>query len=261
LHGILLSGVRGQERTPGEFRRSQNWIGAPGCRINTATYVPPPPSELDRVLHEFERYLRAPSDLPPLVRHALIHYQFEAIHPFLDGNGRIGRLLITLLLCLDGILPGPLLFLSAFIERRRQDYYARLLGVSRSGDWESWIEFFLAGVNEQAADAVRRAGRLMSLRDLFRASLRSSGPSALPLQLAEELFASPAVSVAAVPAGVTAISAAQHRQAGRGRHSPLVTSTTWAGLWRTRSSRPWVAARPVSSPVPLKRGPDEQVGG
>ncbi len=195
MHAILLGGVRGQERTPGEFRRTQNWIGPPGCTLNDATFVPPPPQELMESLGALERYLHAKSDLPPLVRLALVHYQFEAIHPFLDGNGRIGRLLITLLLCLEGILPGPLLYLSAYFEKHRDDYYAGLLGVSCEGTWSRWIEFFLRGVAEQSMDAVQRATRLMALRENYRSRLGKTRSSAYPLRLAEELFAYPAVSV------------------------------------------------------------------
>ncbi len=195
MHAILLEGVRGQGRTPGEFRRSQNWIGPPGCTLADATFVPPPPDRLPEALSAFEKYLHARSDLPPLVRLALIHYQFEAIHPFLDGNGRVGRLLITLLLCMEGIVPGPLLFLSAYFERHRDDYYKGLLGVSHGGRWIEWVEFFLRGVAEQAMDAVERATRLIALREEFRSRLAAGRSSAFPLRLADELFAYPAISV------------------------------------------------------------------
>ncbi len=198
MHAILMEGVRGQEQDPGSFRKRQNWIGLPGSTLATPTFVPPPPQELDGALSAFERYLHAKSDLPPLVRLALIHYQFEAIHPFLDGNGRIGRLLITLLLCMEGILPSPLLYLSAYFEHRRQAYYAALLGVSREGKWEEWIEFFLRGVSEQSMDAVERAERLLGLREDFRSRLAKVRASALPLRLADQLFSSPAVTVPTV---------------------------------------------------------------
>ncbi len=135
MHEQLMGGARGDHLTPGEFRRSQNWIGPPGCTLMDAVYVPPPEDEMTEALDHLEKYLHSASSLPPLVRLALIHYQFEAIHPFLDGNGRIGRLLLTLLLCAEGLLPHPLLYLSAYFERHRQEYYRLLLAVSQSGHW------------------------------------------------------------------------------------------------------------------------------
>lgn len=141
-HAILLTGVRGGYANPGEFRRSQNWIGAPGCVLDTAAYVPPPPERLWECLDAFEKYLHAAHHLPPLVTIACLHYQFEAIHPLVDGNGRLGRLLVTLLLVEWGILPAPLLDLSASLEPRRDEYYARLMAVSTQGDWRGWVAFF-----------------------------------------------------------------------------------------------------------------------
>ncbi len=139
LHAKLMDGVRGEIMTPGEFRRSQNWIGPAGCTLETAPYVPPPVEEMHIALDALEKFFHAQSDLPQLTRLGLIHYQFEAIHPFLDGNGRLGRLLISLLLCQWELLPRPLLYLSAYFERNRSDYYDRLLAVSRRGDWEGWL--------------------------------------------------------------------------------------------------------------------------
>lgn len=196
MHGILMRGVRGQERTPGEFRRTQNWIGPPGCTLSDASFVPPPPEEMHACLDEFERFLHAASSLPPLVRMALIHYQFEAIHPFLDGNGRIGRLLITLLLCAERVLPEPLLYLSAFIERHRSTYYECLSAVSRRGAWDEWVEFFLRGVTDESIDAVERAGRLIDLRTRYRETLQRARASALLLRLVDSLFDLPAITAA-----------------------------------------------------------------
>ncbi|MCL4741134.1 MAG: Fic family protein [Phycisphaerales bacterium] len=198
MHRLLMQDVRGNSANPGEFRTVQNWIGPPGGSISHATYVPPPPNELVPALNAFESYLHTKSELPPLVRLAMVHYQFEAIHPFLDGNGRIGRLLITLMLCMEGILPGPLLYLSAYFEREREAYYSRLLVVSREGKWTEWLEFFLRGVAEQSMDAVDRTSRLVELRDEYRRRLIGARASALPLRLADELFARPAVSVSRV---------------------------------------------------------------
>ena len=155
LHECLMRGVRGDAATPGEFRRSQNWIGPPGCTLENATYVPPPPSELMACLDSWERFLHDDA-LPPLVHAALAHAQFEAIHPFLDGNGRVGRLLITLLLVEREIIPSPLLYLSAHFEATREEYYERLLGVTEGGEWEEWLIYFLRGVTLQSQDAVDR---------------------------------------------------------------------------------------------------------
>lgn len=191
LHERLMRGVRGQEQTPGEFRKSQNWIGPPGCALRDATFVPPPPKEMIAALDAFEKFLHVPTALPPLVRLALVHYQFEAIHPFRDGNGRIGRLLITLLLCVEGILPLPLLYLSAFFERHRDEYYRRLLAVSQRADWDGWITFFLNGVNQQATDAILRANRLFDLRNRYHKKVHSARSSSLLLKLVDSLFESP----------------------------------------------------------------------
>ncbi len=195
-HAKLLEDVRGANRRPGEFRDVQNWIGTPGTRPAEARFVPPPPGELPRCLDEFERFLHEPSDLPPLVRLALIHYQFEAIHPFADGNGRIGRLLVTLLLCAERIVPQPLLYLSAYFDQHRRAYYDHLLAVSRAGAWEAWIVYFLRGVAEQAADGVERASRLLALREKFRDECHAARCPATTLRLVDELFRSPAVTLA-----------------------------------------------------------------
>jgi len=191
MHERLLAGVRGGNQTPGEFRRSQNWIGAPGCTLMDATYVPPPVVEMEEALDAFENYLHRQSRLPALIRLALIHYQFEAIHPFLDGNGRIGRLLVTLLLCIEGILPQPLLYLSAFFERHRNDYYAHLLEVSQKGQWTNWIKFFLRAVMAQSKDAIERSDRLLALWQGYRDRLQEARASALLLQLVDNLFQLP----------------------------------------------------------------------
>ncbi len=159
LHEKLMKGVRGGHAPPGEFRRTQNWIGPAGCSLSNATYIPPPPDELAACLSAWERALHDNS-MPPLIQVALIHYQFESIHPFLDGNGRVGRLLTTLFLVDRNVLPAPLLYLSAFFEATRQDYYERLLGVTRVGAWGAWLEYFLNGVARQSEDACSRAERI-----------------------------------------------------------------------------------------------------
>ncbi|MGW6426189.1 Fic family protein [Nocardia sp. NPDC055053] len=195
-HQILMAGVRGDYATPGEFRRSQNWIGPPGSTIETAKFVPPPPESLWQSLDSFEKFLHSDGELPPLLAIAAAHYQFEAIHPFIDGNGRIGRLLAVMLLVEWGLLPGPLLDLSSYIEPRRERYYEGLLCVSTDGDWLGWFEFFLEVIEEQARDSLARAVRLDALRTELRlrvARARSSG--LLPI-LVDELFRSPIISIA-----------------------------------------------------------------
>jgi Fic family protein len=205
LHERLMIGVRGGERRPGEFRDVPNWIGADRSPVTEAVFVPPPPAEMQRALDALESYLHAPSDLPPLLRLAAIHYQFETIHPFEDGNGRIGRLLITLLLCVERLLPEPMLYLSAFFEKNRAEYYDRLRDVSLKGRWAEWFDFFLRGVREQAEDGIERANRLLRLREDYRARLHAARASALLFQLVDALFESPATSVlrAAERLGVT----------------------------------------------------------
>jgi Fic family protein len=198
LHEHLMAGVRGEHQTPGEFRRSQNWIGPPGCTLTNATFVPPPAAEMKQALGIFEKYLHADSSLPSLIRLGLIHYQFEAIHPFLDGNGRVGRLLITLLLCARGLLPQPLLYLSAYFEAHRQEYYDYLLGVSQSGAWEAWLRFFLHGVTEQSRDAVIRAGRLQVLRERYHERFQTMRAAARLLQVVDLLFIRPILGISQV---------------------------------------------------------------
>lgn len=167
LHKKLMIGVRGGTTTPGNYRRSQNWIGPAGCSLANAVYVPPPPGELMNCLCEWEKFLHDRS-LPPLIQAALMHCQFEAIHPFLDGNGRVGRLLITLFLIERKILQTPILYLSAFFEATRPDYYERLHGVYERGEWNDWIEYFLNGVARQSEDAVSRATRINALLEKWR---------------------------------------------------------------------------------------------
>ena len=167
VHEELMTGTRGRERTPGEFRKSQNWIGPAGCTLATATFVPPSPDDLGKAVHDLETYLNDSKD-PPLALAGLAHAQFETIHPFLDGNGRIGRLLITLLLVQRGALARPLLYLSLFLKQNRPEYYDRLNAIRTHGDWEGWLKFFLTGVTSTASDAVRVAGEISALTDKHR---------------------------------------------------------------------------------------------
>jgi len=171
IHAVLMGGVRGDLMTPGEMRRSQNWIGRPGAVLETARYVPPPVEKMHDCLSDLELFIHQDYDIPPLLRVGLIHYQFEAIHPFLDGNGRVGRLIVTLLMVAWNLLSQPLLYLSDFIEANRQEYYDRLLAVSQRGEWEAWLLFFLNGVHSQAEDASRRITRLQEIRSQYQAQL------------------------------------------------------------------------------------------
>ncbi len=203
LHAQLLGGVRGGQSDPGEFRRAQHWIGPPGSTLETAAYVPPPYPEMMEALDHWEKYLHRQGQLPDLVQCGLMHEQFEAIHPFLDGNGRIGRLLITLFLIERGRLSQPLLYISTYLEPNRMHYYQALQRVRTHGDWAGWLRFFFVAVEHSAAAACKQAGRLLDLRTGYRALVRGK-PKAL--MLLDELFASPYITVprAAKVLGVTA---------------------------------------------------------
>lgn len=195
VHEILMTGVRGGHATPGEFRTSQNWIGPPNCTLIEATYVPPPVPEMKACFSELERYIHSDPKEPVLVQVALVHYQFEAIHPFVDGNGRIGRLLITFMLIERGLLSQPVLYLSDFFERHRDTYYELLLSVSQKGDWKPWLTFFLRGVRQQSEDALLTIQKLLALREAYREIATGPRvPSAVNL-LIEQLFSNPIVSV------------------------------------------------------------------
>lgn len=159
IHEKLMEGVRGDIATPGQFRKSQNWIGYPGCGLKNATYIPPSPDMLMDCMGQLEKFMHE-SDLPPLIQAALIHYQFEAIHPFLDGNGRVGRLLIILFLIEREVITAPLLYLSAFFEATRQTYYDMLLDVSYKSQWGRWLDYFLDGVAKMSSDALRRSEKI-----------------------------------------------------------------------------------------------------
>ncbi|MET0398188.1 MAG: Fic family protein [Longimicrobiaceae bacterium] len=195
LHEQLMQGVRGGLAAPGQFRMNQNWIGRPGCTREEAVYVPPPVPEMNRSLQQLEAYLQDDTLYPPLVRLGLMHYQFEAIHPFFDGNGRIGRLLIVLLLVHWKLLPLPLLYLSAYFEKNREEYYERLLAVSERGEWLQWLLFFLRGVADQARDAILRATRLQELQVRWRNQLTQTRASALSLRLVDSLFEAPLLTI------------------------------------------------------------------
>jgi len=195
IHGILLQGIRGESMTPGEVRRSQNWIGRPGATLEQARFVPPPVKEMHDCLSDLECFIHQDSELPPLLRIGLIHYQFEAIHPFLDGNGRIGRLLITFLLVAWGLLSQPLLYLSNFIEANRQEYYDRLSAVSQKGEWEAWLLFYLEGVRSQSIDASQRIARLQELRHKYHEMFTADRSRRKLARMVDYLISSPITSI------------------------------------------------------------------
>lgn len=192
IHGELMRNVRGGEKSPGEFRTSQNWIGPSGSTLPTASFVPPPPHELMNALGALENFLHeGKTTVPLLVRCGLAHAQFETIHPFLDGNGRVGRLLITLMLCEEGALSRPLLYLSVFLKAHRAEYYDRLTAIRQNGHWEPWLKFFMRGVSQTARAATRTAHDIVALRESHRTALLKN-PKAL--KLLDSLFQQPMVS-------------------------------------------------------------------
>ena len=197
IHARLLAGVRGREQRPGEFRETQNWIGPSGCTLAEATFVPPPAELVGPSMAELERFLHAKDDLPPLIRIGLAHAQFETIHPFLDGNGRVGRLLITLLLCEQGILQKPVLYISHYFKKHRSEYYERLQSIRDDGDWESWLRFFLRAVASVSNEAADTARRIVELRERHRNLIINDfgRVAANALVILESLYSQPIVTV------------------------------------------------------------------
>jgi Fic family protein len=234
IHERLMKGVRGDMATPGEFRRSQNWIGTPDSTPTTATYVPPPPEQMMDALSDWEHFLHVRDRIPDLIQCALMHEQFEAIQPFLDGNGRVGRLLISLFLIERSRLSQPLLYLSAYFVARRQSYYDCLRRVRTNGDWPGWLRFFLTGVAETAGEGVRRAPRLMELRERFQRRLREK-PKALALL--DHLFLNPYMSVARAQRALK-VSNPTARQAVRALEQKgmleEITGRSWGRLYLAR---------------------------
>jgi Fic family protein len=248
LHAVLMKDVRGQEKSPGHFRRSQNWIGPPGCTLSNATYVPPPPDpQMRDCLTTWERFLHDRGRMPELVQCALMHEQFEAIHPFLDGNGRIGRLLVTLFLIERGRLSMPLLYLSSYIEQNRESYYSCLQRIRTHAEWNQWLRYFLTAVRDTARSAIDQSQELLKLRETCRAKL---GKEHRALSLLDELFINPYTTVAR---------AAKHL----GVSSPTAAKTIGllekAGMLREATGRDWGRrwlARPilkaVEQPLPVE---------
>lgn len=222
LHERLLASGRGAARNPGSFRQGQNHIGPPGCSIHEATFVPPAVPLMVPALDNWERYLHD-RQLPVLVRCAIAHAHFETIHPFWDGNGRVGRMLITLKLCEENILERPLLYLSLYFKQNRQEYYAALQHIRDAGDWEGWIKFFLNGVSLTCRAALHAARRITALRESLIAQAQNASRSSNPARLTEELFRHPYITIS---------QAAQILNATAQSGANVVTSLTEIGILR-----------------------------
>ena len=239
LHERLMQGVRGDRATPGEFRRSQNWIGPHGSTPANAPYVPPPPQEMQQALEDWEIFLHTRDDLPDLIQCALMHEHFEAIHPFLDGNGRVGRLLITLFLIERGRLSQPLLYLSEFIERNRDDYYRGLQRIRTHGDWNGWLHYFLAGVQWSAQRAVRQARQLLALRESMCGKVIKA-PRALAL--VDVLFENPYLDANRVKALLGVSDPTARKTLGILENAGLIEETTGRAWGRQYLARGLLAA-------------------
>ena len=225
IHHLLMQGVRGADRHPGEFRTTQNWIGKPGVTRETARFVPPSPTDMNKALGDLEKFIHEDVPLPPLLKVGLVHAQFETIHPFLDGNGRVGRLLITFILCSKGVLRKPLLYLSHFFKVHRFEYYEHLQKIRDEGDWESWLKFFLRGVGEVAQQATMTANNIVQLRERHREIIatnfsRSAGPA---YQLLEYLYKRPIITAR----GAASVTGLSYQNANK-----LVTNFQNIGLLR-----------------------------
>lgn len=217
IHEVLMDGVRGGRLTPGALRSTQNWIGPGGCTLQDAVFIPPPPLEVPQALSDLERFLHSDTRLPVLVQVALAHAQFETIHPFLDGNGRIGRLLITFLLVERGLQRQPVLYLSYYFKRRRSEYYERLQAVRDEGDWESWLAFFLKGVAEVSEEATRTASAILQMREEYRSVItRDLGRAAgNGHRVMDKLFDHPLITVATVQKWLRCTPAGANNLVGR----------------------------------------------
>jgi len=232
IHARLMEGVRGGNLTPGKFRRTQNWIGPAGSTLETAAYVPPPVNEMQNALSDLEKFIHADSELPALARAGMIHYQFEAIHPFLDGNGRMGRLIIILLFHEWEILSQPLLNLSAYFEQHRQEYYDHLLAVSQRGQWEEWLRFFLRGVSAQARDSVLRMTRLQGLRTKYEELVQADRNSVRMAAVIDFIFSRPILTLRQMETALDIPYVAAKRYVGKLVDAGVLRETT--GFARNR---------------------------
>ncbi len=252
LHAVLMANVRGQNMTPGEFRRSQNWIGPPGCTLVNATYVPPPwETDMHECLKHWENFLNERGKMPELVQCALIHEHFEAIHPFLDGNGRVGRLLITLFLMERGRLSKPLLYLSSYIERHRADYYGLLQRIRTHGEWSGWFRYFLTAVRVTARAAIAQSQGILRVRDQYQDQLAGRHKA---IALLSELFINPYTTVARA-ASCLGVSAPTARKA--------IVDLERIGMLAEATGRDWGrvwVARPILQAVESTPFLDEEAG-
>ena len=236
LHGALMKGVRGEHATPGSFRRSQNWIGPPGSTLATASYVPPPVAEMKDCLTAWERFVHMRDTMPDLVQCAIMHEHFEAIHPFIDGNGRVGRLLITLFLIERGRLSKPLLYLSSTIERRRREYYDLLMAIRTDCAWDEWLRYFLVAVRDSSRSALRQGDELLALRNAYGGQLEGRHRAQA---LMEMLFVNPYT---------TAARAAENLDVSRPTAMKTIEDLERAGLLTEMTGQSWGrrwAAEPI----------------
>jgi len=243
IHERLLQGVRGQNNLPGEWRRSQNWIGPPGCTLHDAVFVPPPPSSVMDHLGHLELFLHGSENIPPLVKIGMAHAQFETIHPFLDGNGRVGRLLITLLLCESGILSKPVLYISHYFKKHRQEYYDRLQAIRDCGEWEAWLKFFLRGVAEVSDEATETARKIVALRELHRQIIVDNfgRAAANGLTILEGAFERPIMSVNDMATRVKVSFPAANALAKRFVDCKILIEVTGQQRYRVFSYDPYVS--------------------
>ena len=240
IHDQLLRGGRGSHATPGEFRTSQNWIGPSGAPLSRATFVPPAVPDMTNALHDFEGFLHSDRRRPVLIDVGLAHAQFETIHPFLDGNGRVGRLLITFLLVNHGVLRRPLLYLSFFFKLNRTEYYDRLTAVRMQGDWEGWLRFFLTGAAETAEEAATTAGRIFELRERHRALVLDE-VSQTGLRLLSLLFRRPIVNVTRVAEDIEVTFPTANRLVARFQDLGLLAEATGQKRSRLFRYEPYLA--------------------
>lgn len=239
IHEELMLGVRGQHASPGEFRTSQNWIGSTGSTLSNATFVPPPVEDMKRALYDLENFLHAKDDLPALINCAVAHAQFETIHPFLDGNGRVGRLLITFQLVERGILQQPLLYLSHYFKRHRAEYYDRLMAVRLDGNWEAWIAFFLRGVSSVSREATATARDILALRE-SHLKLAGGIASKYSVPLLELLFASPVLDIRTIEGRIGCTYAQANSLVGRFESLGILAETTGQKRYRSYRYAPYL---------------------
>ncbi len=262
IHEKLLEGVRGANRLPGEFRRSQNWIGPAHAPLSKATFVPPPVNKMHQALGDLEKFLHGNTS-PPLIKAGLVHAQFETIHPFNDGNGRIGRLLITFLLVQRSVLHRPLLYLSLFLKRHRAEYYDRLMAVREAGDWEGWLRFFLRGTAEASEEATGTAVAIVNMREKHRSLVQEKGLSTLGLRLLDLLFQRPILDVNLVKQSLEVTFVTAGRLVDQFRAMRLLKETTGQKRNRRYRYEPYLAlfqeqgGRPSTAPVQTTESVEE----